>query len=385
MIARESFVKSFPRFASAAPFLCLIDDHLLCPDTLLLSDQLQESLVDACVIGQLRMERGDKDAAVPEQDRLAPSSWQSALGEDLNAGAVVGHARRADEDAAQRLVVAVEVEIGLEARELAAVGVSIDLEVGKAEVSSVEQDHPGAGAEDRLLEAPHRLLEPVEPHQPRDRRRLAARNDEPVEAVELNREAHLDDVRAEPAQHRRVLAEVALKREDADSHGASVEAGARERHQGGDCGSNVSRFCQPIRSSSPRSCLAGARPAATPEAVALQSRDGLRTYPPAVTLEANELPDEAVARAPLSEAVRAGPDSPPRLGDRDTIAIQSSHQLDKERIVTGNGEVHGRQRARGTATNDHDNRAKEQLVRNEHKRSLAAPCTTTPDRYADWD
>src|SRR5215475_4080406 len=32
MIARVSFEKSLPRFASAAPFLCLIDDHLLCPD-----------------------------------------------------------------------------------------------------------------------------------------------------------------------------------------------------------------------------------------------------------------------------------------------------------------------------------------------------------------
>src|SRR5262245_16873649 len=30
--ARVSFVKSCPRLASAAPFLCLIDDHLLCPD-----------------------------------------------------------------------------------------------------------------------------------------------------------------------------------------------------------------------------------------------------------------------------------------------------------------------------------------------------------------
>jgi len=28
MIARDSFEKSFPRFASAAPFLCLIVDHL---------------------------------------------------------------------------------------------------------------------------------------------------------------------------------------------------------------------------------------------------------------------------------------------------------------------------------------------------------------------
>ena len=33
MIALESFVKSLPRFASAAPFLCLMVDHLLCPDT----------------------------------------------------------------------------------------------------------------------------------------------------------------------------------------------------------------------------------------------------------------------------------------------------------------------------------------------------------------
>ena len=39
-IERESFVKSLPRLASAAPFLCLIVDHLLCPDTLLLPDEL---------------------------------------------------------------------------------------------------------------------------------------------------------------------------------------------------------------------------------------------------------------------------------------------------------------------------------------------------------
>src|SRR3954465_8050628 len=36
MIARESLEKSLPRFASAAPFLCLMLDHLLCPDTRLL-------------------------------------------------------------------------------------------------------------------------------------------------------------------------------------------------------------------------------------------------------------------------------------------------------------------------------------------------------------
>src|SRR6186997_97673 len=33
MIARDSFEKSWPRLASAAPFLCLMLDHLLWPDT----------------------------------------------------------------------------------------------------------------------------------------------------------------------------------------------------------------------------------------------------------------------------------------------------------------------------------------------------------------
>src|ERR687883_1019797 len=67
MIARESFEKSFPRFASAAPFLCLIEDHLLCPDTQL----LQESLVDARIVRQLRMECRGEEASLPHEDRLA--------------------------------------------------------------------------------------------------------------------------------------------------------------------------------------------------------------------------------------------------------------------------------------------------------------------------
>src|ERR671929_1576389 len=57
MIARDSFEKSLPRFASAAPFLCLIDDHLLCPDTHLLRNGVQEELVHAGIFRQLRVER----------------------------------------------------------------------------------------------------------------------------------------------------------------------------------------------------------------------------------------------------------------------------------------------------------------------------------------
>src|SRR5687768_14097957 len=105
MIARESLVKSWPRFASAAPFLCLIDDHLLCPDMrflqCLLPDELEEPFVDAGVGGQLRVERRDEEAALPQQHRHAV-----VLGEDLHSGSRVGDARRPDEDAVQRLLVA---------------------------------------------------------------------------------------------------------------------------------------------------------------------------------------------------------------------------------------------------------------------------------------
>src|SRR5258707_9939533 len=67
MIARESFEKSLPRLASAAPFLCLIDDHLLCPDTCHL---LEEPLVQPRVVGQLGMERRDEEAPLPREHRV---------------------------------------------------------------------------------------------------------------------------------------------------------------------------------------------------------------------------------------------------------------------------------------------------------------------------
>src|SRR3989475_4546744 len=71
MIARESFEKSLPRLASAAPFLCLIDDHLLCPDTRRLPHLVQEQLVDPRVVGELRMERGDENPPLARQHRMS--------------------------------------------------------------------------------------------------------------------------------------------------------------------------------------------------------------------------------------------------------------------------------------------------------------------------
>src|SRR5215213_7241892 len=110
MIARESFVKSWPRLASAAPFLCLIDDHLLCPDMSalpsLVLNELEEQLVHARVRRQLGMKRGDEELALADEHRHAV-----VLREHLDAWPRLRHARRADEDAVQRLLLAGECEI----------------------------------------------------------------------------------------------------------------------------------------------------------------------------------------------------------------------------------------------------------------------------------
>src|SRR5438105_5933152 len=92
MIARVSFVKSLPRFASAAPFLCLIEDHLLCPDK---AHLLEEQFVQARVVGQLGMERRDEEPALAREHRMTVD-----LGEHLDVGADVLDPRRADEDGA---------------------------------------------------------------------------------------------------------------------------------------------------------------------------------------------------------------------------------------------------------------------------------------------
>src|SRR5579862_4854233 len=121
MIARVSFEKSLPRFASAAPFLCLIEDHLLCPDKTRL---LQEQLVQSRVVCELRMERGDEESSLPREDGMAVD-----LCEHLDLRADVLDPGRTDEDRAQRALVAGELQVGLERRDLAAERVPAYLEV----------------------------------------------------------------------------------------------------------------------------------------------------------------------------------------------------------------------------------------------------------------
>src|SRR4051794_34998196 len=160
MIARESFEKSLPRFLSAAPFLCLIDDHLLCPDIRQLPHLVEKELVDARVVGQLGMERGDENPPLSREHRMTVD-----LGEHLDVRPGLLDPRRADEHRADRLVAVPDVEVGFERVHLAAERVSPSRKVGEAEVLAVQDDHPGARAEDRRVETAQRLVQAVEPHQ----------------------------------------------------------------------------------------------------------------------------------------------------------------------------------------------------------------------------
>src|SRR5713226_8214827 len=94
MIARESFEKSLPRLASAAPFLCLIDDHLLCPDTHRLAYSIQEQFVHTRIFGELGMKCGNEKSALPQENGSAV-----LLREHLDVRTRLPYSGRADEDA----------------------------------------------------------------------------------------------------------------------------------------------------------------------------------------------------------------------------------------------------------------------------------------------
>ena len=92
--------------------------------------------------------------------------------------------------------------------------------VDQAEVLVVADDHPGAGAEDRpprLVVGADRRLEARRLDPLRDRRALAAGDDEPVEVLEVGRGRGPRSTLAPSWRSiRRVGLEVALDREDAD-------------------------------------------------------------------------------------------------------------------------------------------------------------------------
>jgi hypothetical protein len=122
----------------------------------------------------------------------------------------------ADEDSAQRLVADPgDLEVGLEALQLAAEGVAPGGRVEEAEVLGVADDQAGAGAEDRparLVMGAQRRLQPAGLDPLADRRALAAGDDEAVEPSQLLGSADLDRFGAEPAQGADVGFEAPLER-----------------------------------------------------------------------------------------------------------------------------------------------------------------------------
>src|SRR4051794_24959148 len=64
---RISFANSLPRALSFAPFWCLIVAHFEWPDT---SHSFEEQPMDPVVVGQLGMERGGEQRALPHEDWL---------------------------------------------------------------------------------------------------------------------------------------------------------------------------------------------------------------------------------------------------------------------------------------------------------------------------
>ena len=157
------------------------------------------------------MERRDEEPPVAREHRMAVE-----FGEHVDPGSDLLDPRRPDEHGAQPLGQAVDVEIRLERRRLAAERVPAHADIHEAEMVAVEHDHPRARAEHRPIELRDRRVEAVDPHQVHECGRFAARDHEPVEPCELLGLAHLDRLDAEPRKHLHVLAEVPLHGKDAD-------------------------------------------------------------------------------------------------------------------------------------------------------------------------
>jgi hypothetical protein len=122
----------------------------------------------------------------------------------------------ADEERPQRLLAdPLDLEVGLEALQLATEGVAPRARVEEAEVVGVADDQAGTGAEDRppgLVVVAQRRLQPRRLDALGDRRALPTRDDEAVEARQVRGRADLGYFGAELAQGAGVSLEVALQR-----------------------------------------------------------------------------------------------------------------------------------------------------------------------------
>jgi len=182
--------------------------------------------MQAQVAAQLGVEGERHRLPLEQADRPAV-----AAGDHLGAARVLDEGR-ADEDAGERFVtIADQLDLALEALQLAAVGVAADDDVHRTKAALAgdpvgdavsEDDHPRAGAE-RRQSAEHGVARGVEEahplHQHRHRRRLTARDDQPVEPLQVFLQPHQACARAQLFEGSNVFEEGPLEGHDPNERG----------------------------------------------------------------------------------------------------------------------------------------------------------------------
>jgi hypothetical protein len=165
----------------------------------------------AGVVGQLGVECRGEDAALADRDRVA-----LVAGQHFHLRSMALDPGSADENRTQRLVAdSLDLEVGLEALQLAAEGVASRRRIDQAEVIGAADDQPGASAENwppGFVVGAQGRLQPGRSDALGDRRTLAAGDDEPVEPLKLGCGTDLGNVGAKLAQGAGVGLEIALQR-----------------------------------------------------------------------------------------------------------------------------------------------------------------------------
>lgn len=155
----------------------------------MLADHVEEELMDAGVVAQLRVEGCGQQMVLADEDRIV-----AAGGEDLDTGSGAGDAGSADKDHLQRSPGEPGFALHDCGVDLAAVGVPLDSDVERAQRLldgirhiGCEKDHSGAGPEGRC--GVGELLEDIEEAALLEELEhgggLAAGHDEAVDALEV--------------------------------------------------------------------------------------------------------------------------------------------------------------------------------------------------------
>jgi hypothetical protein len=212
------------------------------------ANDFDEKRVNAVVPRKFRMEGGREQNALPDGDDPTRGRSGPNPADNLNVGAQAFDPRGSDEDRVKGLAREWrEFNVGLERIDLATERIPSDRDVEAAECDLAlnaidhpvsEHDHPGAGAiswhpRDEALTQRFQQIE-------RDRQlvhrgRLAARNDQRVDGVELGRTPNQARFRTNGGQNSDVLAHVTLKREDTDPRAAHHRHSPFASGQHGDC------------------------------------------------------------------------------------------------------------------------------------------------------